>query len=181
MPGFIMEGARRSQQLIKDLLQYSRAINENVMLNAINCEDVLTKALDNLKFTIEENHAVITRDTLPRVEGDAVKLIQVFQNLIGNAIKFKKDEPPRIHISAKKDGRRWIFSVKDNGIDPEFYNRIFIILKRLHARESYAGTGIGLAICKRIIEQHGGEIWVESQAQKGSTFYFSLPALLTVF
>jgi light-regulated signal transduction histidine kinase (bacteriophytochrome) len=110
---------------------------------------------------------------------DQVQIIQLFQNMIGNAIKFRGDEPPRIHISAQREGREWVFSIVDNGIgiESEYFERIFVIFQRLHPRAKYSGTGIGLTICKRIIERHGGRIWVESQAGQGSTFYFSLPAV----
>jgi light-regulated signal transduction histidine kinase (bacteriophytochrome) len=127
---------------------------------------------------IEENNARVTHDELPIVMADETQLVQVFQNLIGNAIKFHSEEAPHIHVSAEKNKKEWIFSVRDNGkgIDPQYHDRIFVIFQRLQGKGEYPGTGIGLAICKRIIERHGGRIWVESEPGKGSTFYFTLPA-----
>jgi light-regulated signal transduction histidine kinase (bacteriophytochrome) len=140
---------------------------------------VFTKAEGNLKKAIDEAGAVITYDQLPGVSGDETQLLQLLQNLIGNAIKFrKKDVQPRIHLSAERKGDEWLFGVHDNGIgiEPRFYDRIFAVFQRLHTREEFAGTGIGLAICRRIVERHGGRIWVESKPGEGSTFYFTLPA-----
>lgn len=176
--GFIMEGAQRSQQLIKDLLEYSRVCNAGGQFQEISMQSVLDKALTHLKYTIEQSKAIITYDPLPTLSGDAVKLTQLFQNLLANAIKFRKEnETPKIHIGVKKEDHHWAFSIQDNGIgiEPEYFERIFIIFKRLHTRETYAGTGIGLAICKRVVEQHGGKIWVESAPQHGAIFHFTLP------
>lgn len=175
---FILEGAMRSKQLIEDLLQYSRLYNEG-MKRRMPGEVLLNKALANLHYAVEAAGAVITHDPLPEIWGDEIKLVQLLQNLVGNAVKFRGIEPPRIHIGVVQEDSRWLFSVKDNGIgiSPEYAERIFVIFKRLHTREAYAGTGIGLALCKRIVEQHGGKIWVESQPGRGSTFYFTLPAL----
>jgi light-regulated signal transduction histidine kinase (bacteriophytochrome) len=131
-----------------------------------------------LRPTIEQSGAVVTHDSLPAVTTDAPQLTQVFQNLIGNAIKYRGHEVPQVHVSATNNGGdEWIFSVRDNGlgIDPQYFERIFIIFQRLHGREEFEGTGIGLAICKKILERLGGRIWVESQPEKGSTFYFALP------
>lgn len=174
--GFITEGAARSQQLITDLLQYSRIGREN-RFEDVKSEEILNKVLANLKILIDENKAHITYEDLPEVYADPVKLGQVFQNLISNAIKFKGAENPRIHISAKRGSGAWIFSVADNGIgiDPKYQEKIFVIFKRLHGRSKYRGTGIGLSICKRIVEQHGGNIWVESRLHQGSIFNFTLP------
>lgn len=173
---FIMEGARRSQQLISDLLEFSRLRSEG-HVREINFEEVLANALSNLKYSIEETGARITHGPLPVLSVDPLKFAQVFQNLIANAIKFRGKETPHIHIEAKHRDQEWFFSVKDNGIgiDPAFQERIFVIFKRLHSREVYPGTGIGLAICKRIVDQAGGRIWVESELEKGASFYFTVP------
>jgi light-regulated signal transduction histidine kinase (bacteriophytochrome) len=128
-------------------------------------------------MVIEENHAIVTSDQLPTVMADASQMVQLFQNLVGNAIKFRGEELPRIHVSVEEKGNEWVFSVKDNGIgiDPQFSERIFVAFQRLHSREKYPGTGIGLAICNKIVDRHGGKIWVESELGKGSTFYFTMP------
>jgi chemotaxis family two-component system sensor kinase Cph1 len=138
---------------------------------------VLEEAFYNLRSAVEETGAELTYDLLPTVTADASQLKRLFQNLIGNAIKFRGKEKPRIHISAEQKGKEWVFSFKDNGIgfDSQFADRIFVVFQRLHTRREYPGTGIGLAICKKIVEQHGGRIWVESEPRKGSTFYFTLP------
>jgi light-regulated signal transduction histidine kinase (bacteriophytochrome) len=174
---FAVDGAMRMWKLINDLLAYSRAGTRSHTLEPINCETILQEALDNLKVTMEESGAVVTHDSLPTVMADSLQLGQLFQNLIGNAIKFRGDERPRIHISASRNGSGWTFSVRDNGIGiaPEFTERIFIIFQRLHGPQQYPGTGIGLAVCKKIVERHGGRIWVESEPEKGATFYFTLP------
>jgi light-regulated signal transduction histidine kinase (bacteriophytochrome) len=173
---FAEDGAVRMWKLINDLLAYSRAGTQGKELEPTDCETALHQSLDNLKMAIEENGVIVTRDPLPTVMADHPQLIQLFQNLIGNAIKFRGDEPPRVHVSASRNGNGWIFSVRDNGIGiaPEYAKRIFIIFQRLHSREKYAGTGIGLAICQKIVERHGGRIWVESELGKGATFYFTL-------
>jgi chemotaxis family two-component system sensor kinase Cph1 len=126
---------------------------------------------------VEENKALVTHDALPAVMADSPQMVQLFQNLIENAIKFHGSEPPRVHVSASRNGKEWTFSVRDNGIGiaPEYTKRIFTIFQRLHSRETYEGTGIGLALCQKIVEQHGGRIWVESSVGEGSTFYFTLP------
>jgi PAS domain S-box-containing protein len=176
--GFAMEGASRMRKLINDLLTYSRVKTQGRALEPTDCESVLDQSLDNLKVAIEENGALVTHGPLPTVMADSAQLVALFQNLIGNAIKFRGTQPPRIHISAGRDGNGWIFSVRDNGIGiaPEYSKRIFVIFQRLHGRDKYEGTGIGLAICKRIVERHEGRIWVESKPGKGATFYFTLPA-----
>jgi PAS domain S-box-containing protein len=178
---FAENGAIRMWRLINDLLTYSRVGAWGKEFEPIDCETVLNQSLDNLKVAIEENGAVVTHDPLPIVMADHPQLVQLFQNLIGNAIKFRGNEPPRIHVSASRNGNGWTFSVCDNGIGiaPEYAKRIFVIFQRLHSREKYPGTGIGLAICQKIVERHGGRIWVESEVEKGATFYFTLPASKT--
>jgi light-regulated signal transduction histidine kinase (bacteriophytochrome) len=174
---FAVDGAMRMWNLINDLLAYSRVGTRGHPFEPINCETILQEALDNLKVAMEESGAVVTHDSLPTVTADSSQLGQLFQNLIGNAIKFRGNERPRIHVSANRNGNGWTFSVRDNGIGiaPEYTERIFIIFQRLHGRQQYPGTGIGLAICKKIVERHGGRIWVESTPEKGATFYFTLP------
>ena len=175
---FAVDGCNRMQGLIQDLLTYSRAGTNGKALHEISGEDALRVALTNLRPTIQQSGAVVTHDSLPAVTTDAPQLTQVFQNLVGNAIKYRGHEVPQVHVSATNNGGdEWIFSVRDNGlgIDPQYFERIFIIFQRLHGREEFEGTGIGLAICKKILERLGGRIWVESQPEKGSTFYFALP------
>lgn len=179
---YAVDGASRMQQLIQDLLSFSRVTTRGQPQTLIQAHDALREALENLQTTIRDTGAKITHDPLPEVEVDRTQLIQVFQNLIGNAIKYKKsDEIPRIHVSAEKQETEWVFSVRDNGIgiDPKYFDRIFTIFQRLHTRETYPGTGIGLALCKRIVERHAGRIWVESESGKGAVFRFSLPPLDT--
>jgi signal transduction histidine kinase len=173
---FAVDGAKRMQQLIDDLLTYSRVGTRGKPMKPADSQSVLNATIANLSVAIQESGAVVTYDPLPLVMADEIQLVQLFQNLIGNAIKFHGDKPPRVHVSAKQNGNRWVFSVKDNGIgiDPQYFERIFLIFQRLH-REEYPGTGTGLAIAKRIVERHGGQIWIESQPGKGSTFYFTMP------
>ena len=175
--GFTLDGATRMHTLINGLLAYSRVGTQSKPFEPANCETILQQSLDNLKMTVEETGAVVTHDPLPTVMADSLQLGQLFQNLMGNAIKFHGEEPPRVHVSVRSDGNQWIFSVRDNGIGiaPEFTERIFLIFQRLHGKEKYPGTGIGLAVCKKIVECHGGRIWVESEVGKGATFYFTLP------
>ncbi len=175
---FAVDGAIRMWKLINDLLTYSRVGMPGQELEPTDCETVLNQSLNNLKVAIEENGAVVTHDPLPTVMGDNPQLVQLFQNLIGNAIKFRGNEPPHVHVSASRNGNGWIFSVRDNGIGiaPEYTERIFNLFQRLHSREEYPGTGIGLAVCQKIVEEHRGRIWVESEVGKGATFYFILPA-----
>ena len=137
---------------------------------------MLQRVLGDLRVAIEESGAEVTHDPLPQVMADNVQLGQVLQNLLGNAIKFRSQEPPRIHVSARQEGQQWVFSVRDNGIgiNPRYAERIFGIFERLHPRTEYPGTGIGLAICKKIVERHGGQIWVESEPGKGAAFFFTL-------
>jgi signal transduction histidine kinase len=176
--GYAVDGAKRMQSLINDLLTYARVGTREAAFEPTDCNAVLDHALRNLTIAMEESGAVVTRDPLPTVRGDATQLIQLFQNMIGNAIKFVRESPPRVHISARRQGIEWLFSVRDNGIGiPESaLDRVFIIFHRLHGRSEYGGTGIGLAICKRTVARHGGRIWVTSELGKGSTFWFTLPA-----
>ncbi len=175
--GFAVDGARRMQVLIADLLAYSRIGTRGQSFQPVNCEQVLEKAMINLHIAIQESGAQITHPPLPTVWGDAMQLTQLFQNLIGNAIKFRRDRPPEICIRAEPEEDCWRFSVRDNGIgiEPQHFERIFMVFQRLHSRSAYPGTGIGLAICKKIVERHGGAIWVESEPGQGATFYFTIP------
>lgn len=174
---YAVDGASRMQNLIDDLLTFSRVTTRAKELGPTDCEAIYDRVVSTLTVSIKENDAEITHDPLPEVIADDVQIGQVFQNLISNALKFRGDENPKIHISARRDDNQWLFSVKDNGIgiDPKHAERIFEVFKRLHKRREYPGTGIGLSICKKIVERHGGSIWVESQLGEGSTFYFTLP------
>lgn len=176
--GFAVDGATRMQRLIQGLLSYSRINTHGNPPSPTDVGEVLGQVTTNLRLVIDESNARITHGSLPVVEADATQLVQLFQNLIANAIKFRSELPPQILITAEKEDPYWVFSLQDNGIglDPEFADRIFTIFQRLHSRMEYPGTGIGLAICKRIVERHGGSIWVESAPGEGSTFYFTLPA-----
>lgn len=176
---FAVEGAARMQNLIDDLLTFSRVTTQAKEFQLTNCETIYKQVLLNLEVLIKENNAEITHDPLPEVMADSTQLIQVFQNLMVNAIKFRSRDNPKIHVSARKEKDQWIFSVKDNGIgiDSKYYTRIFDVFKRLHKRREYPGTGIGLSVCKKIIERHGGRIWVESELGKGSIFYYTLPIM----
>jgi len=175
--GYAVDGATRMQRLINDLLAYSRVGTRGKPFKRADCEVIFREARDNLMKAIEESGAVVTHDPLPMVLGDEVQLIQLFQNLVANAIKFRSQESLQIQVSAERRGPEWVFAIKDNGIGiaPEQQERIFSIFQRLHHRSEYPGTGIGLALCKKIVERHGGRIWVESQPGEGSTFYFSIP------
>jgi PAS domain S-box-containing protein len=175
--GYAVDGASRMQRLIQDLLTYSRIGTKGQELLNTSSEEALGEAIANLRGAIEDSGALVTHDPLPRVLADEGQLIQLFQNLIGNAIKYQNPGIPRVHVSSAKDGGpKWTFSVQDNGlgIEPRYFERIFGMFQRLHKREEFAGTGIGLAICKKIVERHGGKISVESQPGQGSTFRFSL-------
>lgn len=176
---YAVDGVSRMKVLINDLLTFSRVGTRAKELSLVDLKEVIEIALSNLQLAIEENNAVITHDELPQILADEGQMVQLFQNLIGNAIKFRSEEPPKIHIGVKREKEQWQFSVHDNGIgiDPQFAERIFIIFQRLHTREEYPGTGIGLSICRKIIERHGGHIWVESQPNRGATFYFTLPVM----
>ena len=176
---YIGSGVKRMQMLIKDLLEYSQVGAKEKKFKPTDCSGVVQKAVGNLQAAIEESNAVVTYDELPTVMVDTPQMISLFQNLIDNAIKFRGEEAPRVHISAERKGDEWVFSIRDNGIgiDPKDSEQIFGMFQRLHGSTEYPGTGIGLAICKKIVGQHGGHIWVESELGKGSTFFFTLPAL----
>jgi PAS domain S-box-containing protein len=173
---YIVDGARRMSRLINDLLEYSRVGTRGKPLRPTDCSVVFEMARDNLRAAIEESGASVTADPLPTVLGDETQLVQLFQNLIGNSIKFRAGRGIRVHVGAERQDGQWLFRVADNGIgiEPQYAERIFVIFQRLHSRVEYPGTGIGLAICKKIVERHGGRIWVESRAGEGSTFYFLL-------
>ncbi len=177
---FIVDGAARMQKLIDDILLYSRVTTRALPFEPVEMNGVVQDALVNLRASIEETKAVITCDPLPTIQADPSQMVQVMQNLIGNAIKFHNEEPPVVHISANQEDKEWIFSVKDNGIgmDPELFGRLFNLFQRLHPPDKYPGTGVGLAVTKKIVQRHGGRIWVESQPGKGSTFYFGIPFMI---
>jgi light-regulated signal transduction histidine kinase (bacteriophytochrome) len=188
---YAVDGAKRMQAMIKGLLEYARVGTRQRDLDQVDCEVLVTEVLNDMQFIIKQEGAMITHTPLPTVNADAMQLRRVFQNLITNALKFQprepertaRGEPPKVHISAERQalphhpGMAWCFSIKDNGVGiaSESLDYIFHIFQRAHPRESYEGTGIGLAICKKIIEGHGGRIWVESEVNKGSTFYFTIP------
>lgn len=174
---YAIESAVRMKSLILDLLAYSRVATRGKAPEPIDCQRLLDRTVDNLGVAISEAGAVITHGPLPTVYGDDAQLLQVFQNLIQNGIKFRKDEPPKIHISAVKNKNNWVFSVRDNGIgiESKHLERIFVIFQRLHKRSQYEGTGMGLAIVKKVVERHQGRVWVESEPGKGTTFYFTIP------
>lgn len=178
---FAVDGAVRMRQLIVDLLKYSRVGTKGKPFVNINCEKVIEKATKNLEIAIEEHKAVVTHDTLPTITADEGQLAQLFQNIIGNALKFCKDRTPEIHVSATQKEKEWEFSIKDNGIGipPENQERVFQIFQRLHTREEYEGTGIGLAVCQKIVTRHGGTMWVESEVGQGTTFLFTIPFILS--
>jgi light-regulated signal transduction histidine kinase (bacteriophytochrome) len=173
---FAVDGATRMQTLISDLLNYSRVGTQGKPLAPTDSEAVLERVLDGLKFAIEENRAAITHDPLPRVMADPVQLGQLFQNLLTNAMKFHGANPPHVHIAAREAGSMWEFLFRDNGIGiaEEHAERIFVIFQRLHTKTEYPGTGIGLAICKKIVERHGGRIWLEPSEGGGTTFCFTI-------
>lgn len=174
---FAVDGARRMKQLINDLLAYSRVGTRGKPFEPTDCEAVVRQVLADLQLTIADSGAQITLDPLPTVMGDDAQLAQLFQNLLSNALKFRNEQPPQIHVGAKQGQDGWTFWVQDNGIglEPDYADRIFVIFQRLHSRTEYPGTGIGLAICKKIVERHGGRIWVESGLGPGTTFYFTIP------
>jgi signal transduction histidine kinase/CHASE3 domain sensor protein len=184
--GYAVDGGRRMQTLISDLLTYSRVGRRDIALAPVEMDTVVDRALASLQVALEESGAVVTRDPLPMVVADATQMTQLLQNLVGNAVKFRGEAPPRIHISAQRQQGSgadvqhgaWLFSVRDNGIGiaPEYRERVFVLFQRLHGRDEYSGTGIGLAVCKRIVERHGGTLWVDDTPGGGSTFWFTIPA-----
>ena len=175
--GYAVDGATRMQQLINALLDYSRISTRAKPFAPTDIEEILSQAITNLRASIKENNAVVTYDHLPIINADSTQMVQLFQKRVGNAIKCHSEKQPEVHIGVERNGTEWIFSVRDNGIgiDPQYFDRIFVVFQRLHSRNEYPGTGIGLAICKKIIERHKGRIWVESQPGKGATFYFTIP------
>ena len=174
---YAVDGALRMQKLVQDLLTFSRVGRQGGTQASTDCNAVLEVSLKNLEASIRESGAVVEYAQLPLVIADGSQLVQLFQNLIGNAIKFRGSEPPLIRVSARVRRKEWLFSVADNGIGiaPEQAENVFVIFRRLHAHSEYPGNGIGLSICKKIVEQHGGRIWVESEPGRGSTFQFTLP------
>ena len=175
--GYAVDGAKRMQALINDLLAYSRLGTKARPFEPSDCNAIVETAIAQLRLAIEDSGARITHDSLPTVMGDATQLLQLFQNLLSNAIKFRRDVPPVVHVDAQPWDAAWRFSVHDNGIGiaAEYFERIFVLFQRLHGRGEYPGTGIGLAICKKVVERHGGSIAVQSQPGEGSTFSFTLP------
>lgn len=176
--GFAVDGASRLKALINDLLAYSRVQSQEKDFALLDVNRIYDQAIKNLEISIEETGAQITHDPLPEVMGSENLLTLLFQNLISNAIKYRREEAPAIHVGCNRQGREWHFTVRDNGvgIEPEYLERIFIIFQRLHSKDEYSGTGIGLAICKKVVERHDGRIWVESTVGQGSTFHFTIPA-----
>ncbi len=175
---FITDSAQRMDQLIEDLLKYVRIENLPVSFETVDCNRILNQVLQNLHAAITNSKAEIVSDPLPTIRANAVQLTQLFQNLIDNAIKYSKDEPPEVHVSVEAQSDDWEFSIRDNGIgiDKKFQGCVFDVFRRLHGDEVFPGTGIGLATCKAIVERHGGRIWVESVKGKGSVFHFTIPA-----
>jgi PAS domain S-box-containing protein len=174
---YIVDGAARMKQLIEDLLAYSRVGTRHAQFEPVDCEAVLARALGNLRAAIAAAGATVTHDPLPTLTADQSQLLQLLQNFIGNALKFRGERAPLLHIGAADRGGEWEFSVRDNGIgiEPQYFERIFLVFQRLHGKSEYPGTGIGLAICKKVVARHGGRIWVESKLGEGSTFHFTLP------
>jgi light-regulated signal transduction histidine kinase (bacteriophytochrome) len=175
--GYAVDGASRMKQLIEDLLSYSRAGRAAAAAAPTDSGRALDKAIANLALSIREIEAEVTHGEMPQVFAESSELTQVFQNLIGNSLKFRGSGPPRVRVEAERRGGEWQFSVRDNGIGipTEFRERIFVVFQRLHGPRKYPGTGIGLALCKKIVERNGGRIWVDSQPGKGASFYFTLP------
>jgi signal transduction histidine kinase len=176
--GHIVDGAARTQALIEDLLAYARLGADEGPLETVDCQALVKEVLETLAPQIEERGAVVTQEDLPRLTGNRTQLTRVFQNLIANALKFQASQQPQIHVRSENKGDAWLFSVRDNGIGipADQRERVFQIFQRVHGEEDYPGTGIGLSICKKVVEAHGGRIWVESAPGEGSTFYFTIPA-----
>jgi PAS domain S-box-containing protein len=176
--GYVIDGAKRMQALINDLLSYSRVGRAELTLVPASLEDILMGTLSNLQALIQESGAEISHDPLPTCKVNPHQMGQLLQNLITNGIKFHDQRAPRIHLSARQEGQEWVIAVRDQGIgfDPQYAEGIFKVFKRLHSKEQYPGTGIGLTICKKIVERHGGRIWAESEPGRGATFYFTIPA-----
>ncbi len=174
---FAVDGATRMHRLINDLLTYSRVGTHGKSFEDIDSAEAMQQALNNLQTTIQESDAEVVYDSLPKVYADSSQLVQLFQNLISNAIKFCDKQSPKVHISSKQEDNQWVFSVQDNGIgiDLKYSDRIFVIFQRLHEKTEYSGTGIGLAICKKIVERHKGSIWIDSELGEGTTFNFTIP------
>ena len=177
---YVVDGSKHMQEMVQGLLRLSRVESEGKPFVATPAADSLGQAMQNLDAMVQESGAAIACDKLPSVQADPWQLVTVFQNLIANAIKFRTKEPPQIHVSAERNGTEWVFQIRDNGIgiDPKHFGRLFVMFQRLHRREVYPGTGIGLALCKRIVGRHGGRIWLQSELGKGSAFFFSIPATL---
>jgi light-regulated signal transduction histidine kinase (bacteriophytochrome) len=174
-----VDGASRMSNLIRDLLDYSRVGASDKQPGEISCQEALDRALANLGTALSDSSARVTHDSLPTLVANSGQITQLLQNLVGNAIKFRREGvDPEVHVGARQEGDQWVLWVRDNGIGipPEQFDRVFVIFQRLHSRSKYLGTGIGLAICKKIVQRHGGRIWVESKVGEGSTFYFTLPA-----
>ena len=176
--GFAVDGARRMQELINDLLTFSRVGSRPLELQSVDTALIVDRVISDLEGAIEDSGATVTRDELPTVRADPTQVQQLFQNLIANAVKFRRpDVGPVVHVPARSHGNNWTFSVSDNGIgiEPQYLERIFVLFQRLHSRVEYPGTGIGLSICKKIVERHGGAIRLESEPGRGTTFEFTLP------
>ena len=175
--GHAVDGGRRMQTLITDLLTFSRVGRRDMAMEPVDLERLLDRAEASLRVAIEESNATVTHDPLPTVDGDTTQLTQLFQNLLGNAIKFRGEASPTVHVSAERQDGAWLISVRDNGIGiaPEYRERVFVLFQRLHGRDEYGGTGIGLAVCKKIVERRGGTLWVEDTPGGGSTFRFTIP------
>ena len=175
------DGVERMERLINGLLVYSRVGIQGGDFVPVDLNALLGDALRNLQASLKATQAQVTHDSLPSLPVDATQITQLFQNLIGNAVKFRGEQPPQIHVGVRREPDRWVFSVRDKGIgiEPQHFERIFQVFQRLHTRKTYPGNGIGLAICKKIVGRHGGKIWVESQPGQGTTFYFSIPEAAT--